>query len=428
MTMNVRILLLAGICLFPLTSASGDSLSEAEVASLALRPVWSAQAVMNSSRDKISYFTSDVNNVYMQSSAGVVSAFNADTGRKLWASQVGLNDEVAKAAASNKDSLLVVAGPVVHSVNKFSGTELFSFRLPGQPATSPVLDSGSLYICMIDGTVAGMSLRSLEHQERFGKLPAGVPRPITWRFVSGDTVSFPPVAGQNSICVVTDRGNVHVIFTRGNRAGKSVFQLMLKHSASVPPALVRRDKTETILLATTNNQLFSFDLEGNGETNWNYPLTSPVVAPIITVGDDVYVVTSRDGLTRFSLSRGKPVSNPETNRDWMVPGVRTVAAVSEKWLYVIDAADRLLKISRENSHEVGSLQLNEYRIHLSNAQTDRILVSTANGRVVCLAEQGSDFATYHQSPESQPVMPEVGGSEPVEESAAESGAEEAPAP
>jgi hypothetical protein len=105
-----------------------------------------------------------------------------------------------------------------------------------------------------------------------------------------------------------------------------------------------------------------------------------------------------------------------------------VAAVSEKWLYVIDATDRLVKISRETSNEVGSLQLNEYRIHLSNAQTDRILVSTANGRVVCLAEQGSDFATYHQSPESQPVMPEVGGSEPVEESAAESGGEEAPAP
>src|SRR5262245_23977887 len=53
---------------------------------------WWGHAVVNSSRDKLMYIIVDENYLFLQSTAGVITAFNCETGRQLWARTIGFRD------------------------------------------------------------------------------------------------------------------------------------------------------------------------------------------------------------------------------------------------------------------------------------------------------------------------------------------------
>ena len=49
-----------------------------------LQKRWEAQAVLNVTRDKVAFITADEDVVIVQSTAGTVTVFNAESGRQLW--------------------------------------------------------------------------------------------------------------------------------------------------------------------------------------------------------------------------------------------------------------------------------------------------------------------------------------------------------
>ena len=75
-----------------------------------LQTLWEAQAVLNVDRDRVAHLVNDEDVVFVQSTAGVVTAINAETGREMWTAQVGRTDEVAMPATSNAGIVMIVAG------------------------------------------------------------------------------------------------------------------------------------------------------------------------------------------------------------------------------------------------------------------------------------------------------------------------------
>ena len=57
-----------------------------------LERAWWGQATLNPTRDKVRHMTVDEENVYVQATSGVVTAFNNETGKRLWAVQLGRRD------------------------------------------------------------------------------------------------------------------------------------------------------------------------------------------------------------------------------------------------------------------------------------------------------------------------------------------------
>src|SRR5437764_15355661 len=95
--------------------AQGSSLgsplpSRAALSRYKLKRAWWGNATLNPSRDKVLFLTVDDENLYVQASSGIVTAFDNETGRRLWASQLGRQDDYAFPAAVNSDVLLVVSG------------------------------------------------------------------------------------------------------------------------------------------------------------------------------------------------------------------------------------------------------------------------------------------------------------------------------
>lgn len=411
-SLALGILSLAAASIGAIPGAADEPAEAPQVATGPLVPRWNTQAILDTSRDHARHVVHDETVTLVQSSAGVVTAMNSENGRKLWARQVGRNDEASLPAGTSSQYALLITGPVVHALDKFTGDELFTYRLPRQPTVGPAVSEGSFYIPLFDGSVCGFSIHTLSHYEKFGTLPAGVAKPMAWRFVANEPILQPPVVGSETVAFATEKGNVHGVHSAGTSGGQSLYQLLVRSPIVVPMSVARTETAEYLLFATDDDVIFCVELF-NGRMIWNWPMGRPITERMVVVGDDVYVVTEGEGITQLSLSGGRP-GVTSGGRPWEVPGVRSIAAVSASRLYGVDRAMQLVVVDRRSADVLDRLPLGEDTHVVSNALTDRVYLYNSSGRVRCFAEEGSEFATYHQHPERQPVMPAIPDSDPAE--------------
>lgn len=284
-----------------------------------LKQLWESQAVINASRDKVAHIALDEEVVFVQSSAGVVTAMNAESGRRFWSSQVGRNDEVAMKGSTDSQMVVIVVGPVIHAFDKFSGYKLFSFRLPNPPSAAPLLTkrevttgnrtevTRSIFVPLADRSIVAYDVDNLQYQASRGTLRPGVSRALDWRFAAGEIIRFAPVAGQERLAFATEVGNIHVMDMTGSAKGKTRFQFLMNSPTTAPLAVVNREDQELLLAACDNNRLFCINLKTDGGMLWTVPMARAVYEPITVVGDDVFVVSDDDELRKFDLRTGLPV-------------------------------------------------------------------------------------------------------------------------
>ncbi|MEJ7593181.1 MAG: PQQ-binding-like beta-propeller repeat protein [Planctomycetaceae bacterium] len=400
----------------PLTDepAADTPVSDA-VAVPPLVQLWETQAILNVERDVVAHIVNDEDVVYVQSNAGIVTALNAETGREMWTAQVGRTDEVAMPASSNASIVMIVAGPALYALDKFSGKELFSYRLPSQPSAGPVITEGSFFIPLADNSLCTCALKTLQYLERYNKLPPGIGQAIAWRFVTGEVIKRAPVAGSSRVGFVTEKGNIFVVDISGGQAGRSKFQFLMQSPPTAPLTLVTRDQ-EYLLAAAANNRLFCIGMNTNGRMQWTFPLGQRVSEPITVIGQDVYIVGDDGELLGLGLKSGLPLQTAE-DTPFALTDVEALVSVTGNAVYVIDSAGRLVTVNRKTGQVVAKEQYRDFTIPIRNSVTDRVYLSSKSGRVVCLKESGIDFPIYHQNPQRSPIMPEVAKPAPPEPAA-----------
>lgn len=407
---------------------AADFVTDANLEPLGLQISWMSQAVLNTTRDDIRHVVNDEDLVFAQSSAGVVTCFNAENGRKRWAAQVGRNDEHAMPAITNNNLVLIVAGPVVYGMNKFTGDLTFEHRLPAQPSAGPVADDSAFYVPMTEGSLYGFSIQTLQHKQRYGTLPPGVARSFLWRFVCREDIVYPPVIGDKAIAFVSNAKNLHSL----NGSGRSLFQFLLNGVGSAPLTVIEDSVgvdaapdsaalgtggNSTILMATDDNRLYSVNLT-RGDMKWNYSFSRSVKQKPVVVDDNVYVIVDGQGVICLSLATGRPIKVDPPNGlygNWSVLGITSVVAVGEKNVYGIDLTNRLVVMDRPTGAVRGRISVDQYKLRHSNHLTDRLYLASQDGVVLCLKELGSDFANYHRNPDRQPIDANVPVVDPVPE-------------
>ncbi|MCA9057423.1 MAG: PQQ-binding-like beta-propeller repeat protein, partial [Planctomycetaceae bacterium] len=398
---------------------------------LKLEQRWVSQATLNVRRDHVNWISNDEDIIFVQSSGGVLTALNAENGRKLWARQLGRADEFVYAPVSDTQLVLITSGPVLYAFDKFTGDEKFEYRLPMQPSAPPALvhddsavatgaDNGPLgsaavrdrycYIPMSDGSLYAYNLANLEYLKRFGKLPPLAERAFSWRFLTASPIRFAPVVGNENIAFGTDQGSLHGLSARSVVPGTTNFELITNHPIATPLTFVERLEGEYCVFATDAGRIFCLMLSDNGRQVWARALARPISGKMIAVDDDLFVATQGDGLHVISLSQGAP--RISDSGAWINSDARAVRAITGGFVYAVDSSNRLLQIDRETGTTLKHLDLHEYSMGIQNEVTDRLYFVTSSGRVLCLGVQGEDFATYHQNPERRPIMPEVPEKEP----------------
>ncbi|MBW3539842.1 MAG: PQQ-like beta-propeller repeat protein [Planctomycetes bacterium] len=352
---------------------------------------WWNQATLNAQRDTVRHLTADEQMVYVQSTGGILTAFDADNGRRKWSIQLGFQDAPSFPAVSNDELVLVAASTRLYAIDKFNGGLVWNIILPGQPSTSPSMDAQHVYIGSLDGSVYALSLRKIRELYEAGLLPDWSAEVVVWRYATGEAISTPPVPmGPMVNFASLDRSLYSVT------ADERRLRFQLETDAAISAPLAHTD--ETVFLVSQDFKLYAINAL-TGRLRWEpYVSGLPIRKAPHVVGDEIYLLPQRGGIHAVNIADGK--------LHWWMQDVTGFVAASRRKVYASDARGNLLLISRANGALEGVLPLRQFSERFANSRTDRLYLSTSSGLVICLRERDLQFPIYHMFPKHRPILPD----------------------
>ena len=317
---------------------------------------WRAQVDLNRAIDRIAYITQFDGVLYIQTKHGMVHAMDAETGKKIWSTQIGRMSQVSLAPGVNQQYLAVINGTTLHVLDRVGGKEKFQRTLTNVPGTGPALSDTMVYVCMVNGLIEGYHLED-QHALR-------------WFYQSVGRITTQPVVSDGSFAWTTDKGYFYV-------------------ADSDPPKVRLRVETQAEITSRPAHwtpYLYACSLSGSvyalseetGQTVWKYPAGSSLSKQPAAIKGVVYIVPDAGGMYALDGETGA--------ERWFAPNIVQFCAVSATHVYGVDHLDRLTILDAERGTRLSTLPVGDVQIKLLNQQTDRIYLASDAGVVQCLHE------------------------------------------
>ena len=267
--------------------------AESQANRLGLTRAWFAQAGSLQSTGPVIHIHYFEGVVLAQTTGGVVSAFDAETGRTLWHRQVGPRGRWTSEAAANKDFVAVVSGSRLHVMDRRTGTELWNRQLRGVPAAGPAMSETYAFVPMIDGNVEGYAL---DGSTKFSP----------WRYKSAGDVMTSPMATPQSVSWTTEQGYFYVADPDG--AGVR-YRLETNDAITARPGYW----TPNLYAGSADGFVYAVD-EATARINWKYSIGDPIEEPPVAIGDNVFVISRDRGMTCLDAKDAREL--------WVAPRVK----------------------------------------------------------------------------------------------------------
>ena len=400
--------LLLTTCVFGLATAAAwahELPQAADLARYGLKMAWWGRAAIDSGREKVDFVTNDEEMVFVRSTTGIITAFDAETGRKAWSTLVGRPDQQSFAPVSNAGQLLVAVGMNLVAVDKRQGEVLWELKLPKHPSAPPAVDDEQVFIGMVDGSVYGFDLkvtRSL-HDQR--KLPEFSHLAQLWRYQTPSEIVSPPISTARTVCFASSSGSFYSVQARGQ---KLIFQF--ETDAKIMTPLGRNENS--ILLASEDSRMYCLN-QDNGQYRWAFTSAHPIRQQPRFFGNRVYVTPETVGTYALNADTGGQLWNQSQEQ------ARQVLMVGQSRLYAFNAQKEIVIVQAADGRLVGKLSYRNFGKSPTNDRTDRMFLVSQEGLVVCLKERDSAIPTYHLHPERRPILPEITPEEGMEEAPSE---------
>lgn len=410
------------LCLLACAAVGNTSLAQSrrqsilpttrELDRLGLELAWWSQATLDPRSDLLVSLTSDEDAVFAQSRTGIVTAFDAETGERLWSRLLGTPNAGSYPVATNDNQALVATGMNLFALDKRTGRLNWQLNLPHHPSTAPGIDDTQAYIGTLDGSAYAFDLQTIRDLYEEQKLPEWSNIAQAWRYRTGAELTSPPIStGRNVIFAGLD-GSVYSI-SQGD--GSLTFQFETNGPIRTP---IGRDK-DSLFIASDDVRFFSINID-NGRLRWTFVPGLPIRKQPRIVGDSVYVAPERGGL--YSLSTETGLIN------WHQIRATSFLTATDDHIYATDDLGHLLILSPVDGAIVSTLPMRCASLAVGNDRTDRIYLASSSGVVVALKESDSEFPKYHKFPERQPILPEMGPAPEPTENVDDPAAGDQPAP
>ena len=366
-----------------------------------LTRVWWNIATLDASREKVVHLVADEDTVYIQSTSGIMTAFDAETGKKLWSILLGSGEDPSFPVSSNAETALVATGTTLYAVNKRSGAIVWQLKLPQTPSTSPAVDSEQVYIGSLDGSVYAFDLRKVEKLYRKGRLPQWSYQALSWRYKAPKEITTPPLSNGRVVNFASRAGLLYGVAVKAE--GGLIFQ---RESVDLKPVSApMKQSGEFLYMASEDFNLYCIN-RNTGVTKWTFPSGRPIQKAPHVIGRHVFVLPSRGGIFCLSSETG--------DRVWHQRKIEHFLAATPKLVYTADSFDNVILLSRDTGNLLGALPLGGFKIQLANDRTDRLFVCTEQGLIVCIRERNRPFPLYYLHPERKPILPQfVSGPPPA---------------
>jgi outer membrane protein assembly factor BamB len=379
---------------FPVTAELPTS---RELARYGLERAWWSQATLNPKRDKVKYMVLDEENVYLQSSGGTVTAYDADSGRRLWAVQLGNRDEPVFPGVSNEKHFLVVNGMSLYCIERFGGQVLWELTLPTMPSVGPSVDDDHIYVGTLDGSVYSFELRKLDELYRKGLLPRWSFEAMRWRYRTGNEITTKAHSNGLVVIFASRDGSLYAV-----EASERKLRWQFETNAPISASLATTE--DSVIAASEDYYVYRLDRR-NGRPHWEFASGYPIRKGPVVIEEDLFILPDNGELFNLDLQTGR--------EKWSRPGVTNLLAASKRVLFGSDATGNVVLLQRSTGRPFGTLPLRPFSVRAQNDRTDRLFVATESGLVLCLRELGAEFGRFHRHPERSPIVPIVEPDEPT---------------
>ncbi|WP_198000625.1 outer membrane protein assembly factor BamB family protein [Gimesia fumaroli] len=353
--------------------------------------VWWGQATVDPQRDKIVHLTLDEINLYALSTAGIITAFNNETGKKLWATQLGRGNNISYPPVSNSKYVFITVGIKLYSIDRLSGEIDWELQLPGSASTSPTVDEDTVYVGTLSGRVYAWDLRKLKELSNESKLPSWRESAIRWTYQTGDKVTTPPVVTNRTLLFASQDGSLYSV-TLNDR------QLTFQFETDAPISASLAEDEKSVFLASEDQNLYCLNIL-NGIVRWRIRTSFPIRKPVTVLENEVYLSSKKKGLFQLSAETGQ--------EQWWQPLASSFVSLSPNRLYATDEIGNLLVLSRTDGAVLSAVPLRKYRIKLMNERTDRIFCSSESGLIMCLRQSDLPFPIRFKHQDRYPILPEI---------------------
>ncbi len=421
-------LLAIPICLTLSIAQAQTPPSSTSLRRIGLEKMWASQARVNPSRDKVSHLTFDERHVYVQSSNGSLTAFDAENGTRKWTVQVGPPGRTPFPASTNGSVVVVVAAAKIYGINKFTGHILWAVKTPGSAATAAAVDEKEFYVGTTDGSVYAFSFAVVEYYGRNGRLPGSFnpetreitspigPTPSThtwmWRYRTGRPIEHTPTLSSLMVLFGDKLGQVYGISkgTRQEQGGKLRFQYQSGHG------IVGRIIAEgnNVFVPTTENRLVAANVP-TGSALWNFAAGNQILGDPKYIADRLYFVSEGEGLFALNTADGSHVPTPTGK--WWVPGATKFLGITPSLVLASGAQNNVVAVDRKTAQPRGQLRMDDFTIRATNDLNDRIYMISEQGLVLCLREPGSETPVFYRNLDQAPITPELSEEKPADNTA-----------
>ena len=361
-----------------------------DLARFGLERAWWGQATLDVGQDHVRYMVLDEQSLYVQSSGGIITAFDNETGFKRWAVQLGRHNLPSQACVSNDKKVLVIVGTTLYALDKIKGELIWKLTLPNSASTSPSVDNQRLYYGTLDGSVYAYDLKKIEELHNDNLLPQWTNVALLWRYKAAGEITTQAISNDLTLNFAS-RDNSLYALTAANR--KLQWQFETDQAVSAPLGY----SPGFVYLASEDFNVFCIK-QDTGSVRWQFVAGLPIRKEVRVIANNCYVFPHLGGVYCISKISGE--------RRWKKPYMEDFIGATKNLVFLTDNLGQVAIFASSDGAPIGALPLKDFPIRYGNELTDRLYMATKTGLIVCLREQNKEFPTYHMFPERQPILPE----------------------
>ncbi|MFM7739006.1 MAG: PQQ-binding-like beta-propeller repeat protein [Planctomycetota bacterium] len=330
----------------------------------------------SSDKASVSKITIPKSTIYAMSQSGLVQAFDAETGRQLWQTEVGERSFPSSGVGASKKLVAAVNGSSVYCLEPETGKVLWKKRCETAVMGNPAATDDSIFVPLADG--------------RMQIFDATTDGNRTQTMISKGASFNPPTVAGTVVAWGTDKGVLSVAPV--DNMNRIMYRLKADSAIDAPAT----SKGNLMFVASHDGFLYAFN-KIRGAMIWSSSIGEHCSRSPYPIGDYLFVVTEENHLFKFDSRNGVTAPGWEKH----INGIKQVIGASKDRLYVQTTSEQIQVLDLSTGSKLGTIGGTSGLTPVVNYINDRIYLVNNSGVIECLRETGSISPFIHADEVSQ---------------------------
>ena len=392
------------------------------LAQLGLERSWFNIVPLASGAARVSSMNLTGEYLFAQTTDGLVVCYNAESGQRLWTSNLHLQTLVPAPVSVNDRMAVVAVGQKIFGLDLKTGTKIWDAKLEDLASGGTSVNSRLAIAALKNGKVQafnvedpGVDTCGERHDPTVCKKLKPSVGSYLYSWQTEKAITSQPILID---CEDINGSKKHEGFmffaSQDGKVYKAVHKKagnkILWRVATKGPirGAMGTYGTRHLLVGSDDHKIYGIDVfdPENPDTNWVFPTSAPLDHAVVVAGDDAYTVTKDGILYAINAKLG-------TEKWQLQIGKAKLLAITPTKIYgvtvdgamaVVNRADGTVAVTPEQSYHSFGVDLKNYSVRLANDRDDRIYLASDDGLLLCLRELGQ----VNPTPLRDPKLPKFG--------------------